>query len=175
MDAMTGQAGIGAMRQNGDGTAQVYLQLQPGESVILRAFAERKIMEPAWVYWQPAGQPAELTGSWRVSFITGGPALPPPFETPRLASWTELDGEEAQRFAGTARYSLKFDSPGAAGRRLVAGPGQGLPERARPAQRSRPWDSPCPAVPPAGGRVEAGRQRAGSRGHQHLGQPHPRP
>ena len=33
------------------------------------------------------------------------------FETPRLASWTELGGEEAGRFAGTARYSLKFDAP----------------------------------------------------------------
>ena len=44
MDAMTGRAGIGALRQNSDGTAQVYLQLQPGESVILRAFAERKIV-----------------------------------------------------------------------------------------------------------------------------------
>ena len=111
MDAMTGQAGIGALRQSGDGTAQVYLQLKPGESVILRAFADRKIKEPAWVYWQPAGQPAELTGSWRVSFVAGGPALPPPLETARLASWTELGGEEARRFAGTARYSLKFDSP----------------------------------------------------------------
>ena len=111
MDAMTGRAGIGAMRQNGDGTAQVYLQLRPGESVILRVFAERKVNERAWVYWLPAGQPAELTGSWQVSFITGGPVLPPPFETPRLASWTELGGEEARRFAGTARYSLKFDLP----------------------------------------------------------------
>jgi hypothetical protein len=114
MDAMTGQVGTGALRQNGDGMAQVYLHLQPGESVILRAFAERKIVEPAWVYWQPVGQPAELTGSWKVSFTAGGPALPPTFETSRLASWTELGGEESRRFAGTARYSLKFDAPATA-------------------------------------------------------------
>ena len=111
MDAMTGQAGIGAMRQSSDGTAQVYLQLQPGESVILRTFAERKLTEPAWVYWQAVGQPVELTGAWQVKFIAGGPALPPPFETAKLASWTVLGGEEARRFAGTARYSLKFDAP----------------------------------------------------------------
>jgi hypothetical protein len=64
MNAMTGQVGIGAMRQNSDGMAQVYLQLQPGESVILRTFAERKIKAPAWSYWQAVGQPVELTGSW---------------------------------------------------------------------------------------------------------------
>jgi hypothetical protein len=113
MDAMTRQAGVGTMRQSSDGTAQVYLQLQPGESVILRTFAEREIKEPAWVYWQPVGQPTELTGAWQVRFIAGGPALPPPFETTNLASWTVLGGEEAQRFAGTARYSLKFDTPAA--------------------------------------------------------------
>ena len=111
LDPMTGQTGIGAMRQNGNGTVEVYLQLQPGESVILRVFADRKINEPAWVYWQPAGQPVELTGSWEVRFIAGGPVLPPPFETSKLASWTELGGEEAKRFAGTARYNLKFNAP----------------------------------------------------------------
>jgi hypothetical protein len=111
MDAMTGRGGIGTMRQNGDGSAQVYLQLQPGESVILRAFAEGKFKEPAWVYWQAAGQPVELTGTWQVSFLAGGPVLPPPCEATKLTSWTDLGGEEARRFAGTARYTLKFDAP----------------------------------------------------------------
>jgi len=100
-----------AKPQSSDGTAEVYLQLQPGESVILRVFADRKIKEPAWVYCQPAGQPVELTGSWEVSFIAGGPVLPPPFETSKLASWTELGDEAAKRFAGTARYNLKFNAP----------------------------------------------------------------
>ncbi len=111
LDPMTGQAGIGATRPRSDGAAQVYLQLQPGESVILRVFTDHRIEGPAWAYSQSAGQPVELTGSWRVSFTTGGPVLPPPFETTRLASWTELGGEEAKRFAGTARYYLKFDAP----------------------------------------------------------------
>jgi hypothetical protein len=108
---MTGRAGIGAIRPRSDGTTLVYLQLQPGESVILRVFTESRITGPAWAYWQPAGQPVELSGSWKVGFIAGGPVLPPPFETSRLASWTELGGEEAQRFAGTGRYSLKFEAP----------------------------------------------------------------
>jgi hypothetical protein len=46
-----------------------------------------------------------------VEFIAGGPDLPPCFATRRLASWTTLGGEAAQRFAGTARYTLAFDAP----------------------------------------------------------------
>ena len=111
MDAMTGRTGIGALRQSSNGNIEVYLQLQPGESVILRTFSERKVKEPAWAYWRVVGQPVEITGAWKVKFIAGGPVLPPPFETAKLASWTELGGEEARRFAGTACYSLRFDAP----------------------------------------------------------------
>jgi len=37
--------------------------------------------------------------------------LPAPFETQYLASWTNLSDTNAQRFAGTALYSLSFDAP----------------------------------------------------------------
>jgi hypothetical protein len=111
MDAMTGRTGIARTRQASNGNVEVHLQLQPGESVILRTFAERRPKEPAWVYWRSAGQPVEITGTWRVRFIAGGPVLPPAFETVKLASWTALGGEEAQRFAGTARYMVAFDAP----------------------------------------------------------------
>ncbi|MBM3891896.1 MAG: glycoside hydrolase family 2, partial [Verrucomicrobia bacterium] len=109
MDPMTGRAGVGAVRDDrrrrreeandpsshrtdspphvGAYGTEVYLQLQPGESVILRAFAEHRLQEPAWTYWRSAGQPAEITGTWQVKFIAGGPVLPPAFETTKLASW----------------------------------------------------------------------------------------
>jgi hypothetical protein len=59
------------------------------------------------------GAAVELTGNWKVEFLQGGPELPPAFTASRLASWTELGGESAQRFAGTARYTLAFDAPAA--------------------------------------------------------------
>jgi hypothetical protein len=37
--------------------------------------------------------------------------LPKEFSTEKLASWTELGGEDAQSFAGTAHYTLTFDAP----------------------------------------------------------------
>jgi hypothetical protein len=49
-----------------------------------------------------------------VKFIEGGPVLPKEFSTEKLASWTELGGEDAKSFAGTARYTLTFNAPDSA-------------------------------------------------------------
>lgn len=49
-----------------------------------------------------------------MDFLTGGPQLPPPIRTTKLGSWTSLGGEEAERFAGTAVYSIVFDAPSGA-------------------------------------------------------------
>jgi hypothetical protein len=54
----------------------------------------------------------EITGSWQVRFISGGPELPATFTTTRPVSWTELDDAKAQSFGGTAAYSVRFDAPG---------------------------------------------------------------
>lgn len=110
MDPMTGQTGLAKMR----GQTAVYLQLAPGDSVVLRTFAAEAPGAPAWRYWKSAGDTVELSGNWKLTFVEGGPVLPAPVETPALRSWTELGGEEAQRFGGTGRYSLVFDAPGEA-------------------------------------------------------------
>ena len=110
MDPMTGRAGIGALRLR-NGQTQVYLQLQPGESAIVRTFDDREGGGQSWRYWQADGESVALAGDWRVEFIAGGPALPPPAATGKLASWTELGGDGVQVFAGTARYTLRFDAP----------------------------------------------------------------
>jgi len=107
MDPMTGRTGVASM----SGATQVYVQLAPGDSVVLRMLTDRKPDGPAWAYWKPAGEPVPVAGSWKVKFLRGGPALPAPIETSKLTSWTELGGEEAQRFAGTALYTLTFDAP----------------------------------------------------------------
>jgi hypothetical protein len=107
MDPMTGRAGVASM----DGASKVYVQLAPGDSVVLRTFADRKLDRPVWVYQKPAGDAVTLSGTWKVKFLSGGPALPSAFETAKLSSWTQLGGEEAQRFAGTALYTLRFDAP----------------------------------------------------------------
>ncbi len=111
MDPMHGRTGRAATRQADDGT-EVYLDVQPGESRILRTFEERQVEGDAWTHLEPA-TPDTLRGQWDVTFIDGGPTLPDSFSTQELASWTSLGGEEARRFSGTARYELTFEVPSA--------------------------------------------------------------
>jgi hypothetical protein len=109
LDPMTGDNGVAAIRQV-NGQTQVYLQLQSGASVILRLFAHQKVDGPAWNYWQTNGAAMQITGTWKVSFVQGGPELPASFQITRLASWTELEDTNAQRFAGSALYTINFDA-----------------------------------------------------------------
>ena len=111
MEPLTGKVGAAATRQV-EGKTQVYLQLPQGGSIILCAFADRLISGPTWKYWQTDGSTTELTGKWQVNFVRGGPVLPAPFETEKLKSWTTQSDTNAQRFAGTAGYSITFDAPG---------------------------------------------------------------
>jgi len=94
--------------------AEVRLQLAPGESIVVRTFDDGAVDGPAWPYAEPAGPATALDGEWSVRFVEGGPERPAGFETRRLASWTELGDDPARRFAGTARYTLRFELPPAA-------------------------------------------------------------
>lgn len=109
MDPMNGQTGMARTRRLASGGTEVMLRLEPGQSVILRAF-RAPVTGPAWSYARPAGAARPLGGRWEVKFLQGGPTLPAPYRTDSLRSWT-ASGPEAERFAGTARYTLRFDAP----------------------------------------------------------------
>ena len=110
MDPISGRVGRAAVRQR-HGNTEVYLQLAPCQSIIVRTYTGRDATEPNWKYLKPSGDPVEITGSWSVDFLEGGPKLPAAFKTDELGSWTESSDPEAQRFAGTARYTIQFDGP----------------------------------------------------------------
>jgi hypothetical protein len=111
MDPQTGRTGVAALRQSSKGQPEVYLQLAPGETVILRCFTDRKAGGRSWLYWNAAKMRFPLAGTWHVKFLEGGPEIPAPFATDKLDSWTKLGDTSAQRFAGTAVYSITFDAP----------------------------------------------------------------
>ena len=111
LDPMTGRTGAAALRQGDGGTPEVFLQLAPGESVVLHCFDQPQSLGAAWVYRGTAQHPVPLPGTWQVQFLAGGPIIPAAFTTAKLASWTEFGDPDAQRFAGTARYSLRFERP----------------------------------------------------------------
>ena len=118
LDPLTGVAGAAALKPGPAGKARVYLQLAPGESVLVRTLthdsAETRLAP--WPYREQTGQPIALdqalkASTWKIEFVKGGPELPPPLETKTLVSWTELGGDEAKRFGGTARYRIEFEAP----------------------------------------------------------------
>ena len=114
LDPLTGRSGAAALRAGEAGKAQVYLQLAPGESLLLRTAREPAATSAtAWPYREVAGTPVALNGSWTINFTQGGPALPAALTTTALKSWTDLGGDAAKRFGGTARYRLEFDAPAA--------------------------------------------------------------
>jgi hypothetical protein len=57
--------------------------------------------------------------TWTVTFLDGGPVLPKPFQSDTVVTWTGRGDDDADRFAGTARYSVTFDAPDTASRHLL--------------------------------------------------------
>ena len=115
LDPLNGRAGVGAVKRDDDGRAAVRLQIGPGGSLLLRAFAKQKIDGPAWRVSESRGDAVELSGKWEVKFLEGGPELPASVSLTQPGSWTEFAGAPGQSFAGTARYTLRFDAPAVAG------------------------------------------------------------
>jgi hypothetical protein len=120
MDPADGRIGLAQLRTE-KGRTQARLQLERGQSVILRA-SPRALAAPAWPYAFESGTVASMRGPWHVEFIDGGPVRPTAFASDSLVAWTGRGDADADRFAGTARYSIRFDAPDAARRhRLVLG------------------------------------------------------
>lgn len=109
-DPLTGRTGAAALTTSPGGT-QIYLQLQPGESLLLSTTNDAIDPASQWTWLEQSSAPVPIVGDWTIEFIAGGPELPTAIATTELASWTELGGETAQRFAGTARYRIEFEAP----------------------------------------------------------------
>ena len=111
LDPLTPRAGGAVpLRAAAGGHAEVWLELQPGESAVLRTFDSKTLAAPRWPAFEPSAGAVTIEGPWSVTFVDGGPVLPAVFETRALASWTER-GEDAGRFLGTARYTTSFVLP----------------------------------------------------------------
>lgn len=110
MDPMTGGTGVAPLRIDGD-HAEVYLQMQPGETRVLRAFGHESVDGPAWPIREPSGEPRKIEGTWRLQFVEGGPVLPKDVVTEDLKCWTQMGDTQAERFAGAARYSISVTLP----------------------------------------------------------------
>ncbi len=162
--------GVAALRQSAGGATQVYLQLLPGQSCILRTLTNSAASGPTWSYYETNGTAQPLEGNWSVRFIEGGPELPKSFETRKLATWTEQDDPEAKRFAGTARYTIEFDAPAGVADDWILDLRPRLRRRTRQAQWSRRRRVVERAVQNRRRQIPSARQEhARSRNHEHRG------
>jgi hypothetical protein len=107
---MTEKAGVANKRIAGNGGLEVYLKLNAGESVIIET-TTGKVKGQPYRFYDSAAEPVEISGNWRVDFITGGPTLPEPKELSKLISWTDFGGDDVKDFSGTAKYSISFNKP----------------------------------------------------------------
>lgn len=112
-DPMTGISGLAKNFQKAPGVLmEVYLQLQPGQSIIVQTYTSdipRK--GPDYPYYKTTVQLEEIKGEWMIEFLDGGPTLPSTITTNKLGSWTELGGDDAKNFSGTAKYTVMFNKP----------------------------------------------------------------
>jgi hypothetical protein len=109
MDPMTGRTGRARIRAEG---MEIYLQMDPGETRILRIFSGEMLQGEAWPVSTPRGEPLEIKGPWDIEFIEGGPYLPGKYQAYELESWTDFDLPHTRSFAGAARYSVDVDLSG---------------------------------------------------------------
>lgn len=108
---MTGEAGFSHVKPQENEGPGVHLQLAPGESCVVKTFDSAQAGGASYPYAWAAGDARPLGGEWAVSFIEGGPALPPSMRVGRLDSWAKFEGDAYKIFSGTARYALDFERP----------------------------------------------------------------
>lgn len=118
MDPMSGRTGLARTRVR-EGKREFFLQLDSGQSMIVRA-ATHPLRGADWAYTTRLAGPTPITGTWSVAYIDGGPVLPRPFTADSLSPWTGRGDADADRFAGTARYTITFDAPDALARHELA-------------------------------------------------------
>ena len=106
---MNKEVGKAVMQKINNDKSKVYIQLDPGETLILQWYPN-KINVNDYPVWNVPEEKTLLTGEWTVSFPEGGPTLPATYKTSTLTSWTE-HSDELKKFSGTGIYQLTFQKP----------------------------------------------------------------
>ncbi|MBC7874947.1 MAG: glycoside hydrolase family 2 protein [Ferruginibacter sp.] len=109
-DPMQQRSGVAKTRQGDNNTLDIFLQLAPGESCVVQTSATR-LSGVKFPYTERTGDAIAIEGSWKLKFLSGGPALPEPASISQLGSWTDLTTPGVKEFSGTAEYSTSFKKP----------------------------------------------------------------
>lgn len=108
-DPLTGKKGKARTRKGPNGTTEIFLQLEPGQSLLLKTFPN-DVEAESWNYYEK-GNPFDINSGWSITFLDSAPAIDGTFDTDTITAWTNLPIEEAKVNAGTARYKTTFELP----------------------------------------------------------------
>lgn len=103
-DPMSGEKGKAQVRTASDGLAEVRLQMEPGESLLLKTFPT-DVQNAPWLYVEAVGKPKKLDRAWSLSFPDSHPEIKGNFDIDKPVDWTTLDIAAARVNQGTARYT----------------------------------------------------------------------
>lgn len=96
-----------------DGQLSLWLNLDPGESVLVRVVPDRyEVVEPD-IRTSPYSIGSELTldSGWRLSFPESDPEVKDVFYVDTLAQWCSLGDERLSVNCGTGLYATEFNTP----------------------------------------------------------------
>lgn len=113
-DPLTGKKGKALTRKGPNGTTEIYLQVAPGQSLLLKTFP-KNVDEEYWSYYKIAGDPYVINNGWSIEFLQSDPKIDGVFNTDTITAWTNLPVDAAKVNTGTARYSVDFTLPEVAG------------------------------------------------------------
>ena len=108
-DPLTGKKGKAKTRKGPNGTTEIFLQVNPGQSLLLKTFPT-DIDAESWTYYDKA-EPLEINKGWSITFLESQPPINETFKTDSVTAWTNLPIEEAKINTATARYTTSFSLP----------------------------------------------------------------
>lgn len=108
-DPLTGKKGKARTRKGANGTTEVLLQMEPGQSLLLKTLPTDVDAEE-WSYYDKAA-PISIDKGWSLSFPESQPTIEGTFEIDTLIPWTDLDVDAAKVNTATGRYEVTFELP----------------------------------------------------------------
>jgi len=106
---MNKQMGKAEVRNLNEESAEVYVKLNIGETLILQWYPTEQNVED-YKFYEKTNNVMNLNSEWEINFVKGGPTLPGSYITKKLESWTE-HSNELEWFSGTANYKTTFERP----------------------------------------------------------------
>ena len=103
-DPLTGKSGKAQVRTAADGCAEIRLQLNPGESVLIKTFPT-DVEAKGWNYVLAEGEKIAIDRAWSISFPESDPVIKGNFFTNKVMDWTKLKNDDAKINHATALYS----------------------------------------------------------------------